>query len=293
MARRGSLLGRVYAVSVALRRVLLCALLAACTRSADADTPLPGGGYSYLVTPAGRMYRVLAMGPVIGAEGKKLGTMVSYAGETREIARIAADAEQIVAALGPEMQLSGETAIIVQANIGYDPRKMISKSVSYNVVFNHQDGRWVRSPPKAGEPKELQGIDGSPQPPDDPSFLFDPAKTRGAAEAAAKWVALIDAGNVDGSVATMSEAFRSQVSMDQWRGLVARRSGLQVGGKRVELYRLQTRKGSVPIPPGGAAVVQYEVRPPQGGRFIERVMLLNEKGGWRPVGYAFQSLTAR
>jgi len=118
---------------MAFRAVLLCALLAACSKSADADTPLPGGGYSYLVTPAGRMYRLLATGPVIGAEGKKLGTMVSYAGETREIARIGAEAEEIVAALGLEMELSGETAIIVQANVGYDPRKMISKSVSYNV----------------------------------------------------------------------------------------------------------------------------------------------------------------
>jgi len=66
-----------------------------------------------------------------------------------------------------------------------------------------------------------------------------------------------------------------------------------VGGKRVELYRLQTRKGSVPMPPGGAAVVQYELRTSQGGRFIERVTLVNEKDGWRPVGYAFQSVTAR
>lgn len=276
-----------------LRLALACALLAACSKSVDPAPPLPGGGYSYLVTPAGRMYRVLAMGPVIGAEGKKLGTMVSYAGETREIARIGADAEEIVAALGPEMELASETSIIVQANVGYDPRKMISKSVSYNVGFKRQDGRWVRSQPKADEPKELDGIDGSPKPPDDPSFPFDPARTKGAAEAAAKWVALIDAGNADGSVAAMSETFRAQLSMDQWRGLVARRSGLQVGGKRIELYRMQTRKVSVPVPPGGAAVVQYEVRPPLGGRFIERVTLLNEKDRWRPVGYAFQSVTAR
>jgi hypothetical protein len=42
-----------------------------------------------------------------------------------------------------------------------------------------------------------------------------------AADAAANWVALIDAGEVDASVAAMTETFRSQVSPDWWRGLVA------------------------------------------------------------------------
>jgi len=276
-----------------VRPVLVCAaLLAACSKNAEAVTPLPGGGYSYLVTPAGHMYRLLKAGPVIGGEGKKLGTMVSYAGETCEIARIGADAEEIVAALGPEMELVGETSIIIQANVGYDPRKMISRSVSYNAVFEGKGGRWVRLPPKAGEPKELDLIDGSPKPPDDPSFPFDAVKTKNAADAAAKWVALIDADNVDASVAAMSETFRSQVSRDQWRALVTQRSGLAAGAKRVELYRMQTRNGNVPMPSGGGAVVQYEVRSPQGGRFIERVMLLNERDGWRPAGYAFQPIPA-
>src|SRR5512133_447195 len=105
---------------MSLRLVLVCALLAACSKAADAGGPLPGGGYSYLVTPSGRMFRVLKAGPIIGGEGKKIGTMVSYAGETREVAHIVSDAEQIAAALGPEMELSGETAVIVQANVGYD-----------------------------------------------------------------------------------------------------------------------------------------------------------------------------
>lgn len=274
-----------------LRALLVCAaLLAACSKSVDAVTPLPGGGYSYLVTPAGHMYRVLKAGPVFGDEGKKLATMVSYAGETREIAQIGTDAEEIVAALGPEMELAGETSIIVQATVGHDPRKVIWKSKSYNTVFQREDGRWVQLPPKAGEPKELEGVDASPKPPDDPSFPFDAARTKGAADAAAKWVALIDAGDTDASVAAMSETFRSQVAADQWRGLVMQRSGLAAGAKRVELYRMQTRSGNAPIPPGGAAVVLYDVRSARGGRFIERVTLLTEKDGWRPAGYAFQPI---
>lgn len=276
------------------RLALAVALVAACSKHGGAADPLPGGGYSYLVTPTGHMYRVLKAGPVIGAEGKKLGTMVSYAAETREIARIATDAEELVAALGPEMELGGETSVIVQANVGYDPRKMISTSVSYNAAFEHKEGGWVRLPPKPGESKELEGVDGSVKPPDDPSFPFDPASTARAADAAAAWVALIDAGNIDGSIAAMTDGFRTQISADQWRGLVAQRSGLAAGAKRVELYRMQTRNASVPIlSGGGAAIVQYELRPAQGGRFVERVMLLNEKDRWRPAGYAVQRVVPR
>lgn len=286
-------MGWMYAPAMTLRPVLACAaLLVACSRNADAVTPLHGGGYSYLVTPSGHMYRVLQAGPMIGGEGKQIATVVAYAGETREIARIGSDAEEIVAALAPEMELGGETSIIVQANVGYDPRKMISKSVSYNTVFERRNGRWRRLSPKDGEPKELDGVDGSPRPPDDPSFPFAAAKMKGAADAAAKWLALIDAGKVDASLAAMSETSRSRVSPDQWRALVTERSGLAAGARRVELYRMQTRNGNVPMPPGGGAVVQYDVRSAQGGRFVERVTLLNEKDGWRPVGYAFQSLPA-
>jgi hypothetical protein len=269
-----------------LRPVLLLALLlAACSRNGDA-VPL----YSYLVTPSGHMYRVVKTGPVMGAQGKKLGTMVSYAAETREVARLAAEAEELAAALAPEMALGGETSVIVQATVGHDPRKLISKSVSYSTVFERKDGSWKRLPPKAGEPQMLGGGDASSKPPDDASFPYDAATLKGASEAAAKWVALVDAGNVDASITATSKAFFAQVSEGQWRGFVTQGRALPEGSKRVELYRMHTRSGSVPMPPGGGAVVQYEVRPPQGGRFLERVMLLNEKDGWRPAGYALQPI---
>jgi hypothetical protein len=274
-----------------LRAVVACAaLLAGCTRSTDAASPLPGGGYTYLVTPAGRMYRLLKAGPVIGAGGKKLGTMVSYAGEAREVARIRADAEELVAALGPEMEVGGETAIIIQAHVGYDPRKIISSSLTYSAVFERKDGRWVGRSPKAGEPKELEDVAESPRPPEDPSFPFDAPRMKDAAEAAARFVALIDAGDGDASMAVMSETYRSQISREQWRGLVARRSGVAIGAQRVPLYWMQTRNASVPMPSDRGAAIQYEVRSAQGGRFVERVTLFDEKDGWRPAGYAFQAV---
>jgi hypothetical protein len=84
-------------------------------------------------------------------------------------------------------------------------------------------------PPKAGEPKELEGVDALPKPPEDASFPFDAARTKGTADAAAKWVALIDAGDTDASVAAVIETFRSQVAADQWRGLVNAFQPIAVG----------------------------------------------------------------
>jgi len=90
----------------------------------------------------------------------------------------------------------------------------------------------------------------------------------------------------------MTDTFRSQVPPEQWRGLVMQRKSLAVGAKRVELYRMQTRNANVPIPPGGAAAIQYEVRSAQGDRFIERVLMVNQVDGWRPAGYAIQHIPA-
>ena len=80
--------------------------------------------------------------------------------------------------------------------------------------------------------------------------------------------------------------------MDRWRGRLAERRKSGASGKRVELYRMQSRAGDVPTP-DGTVVVQYELRPEQGGRFLERVILLNEQDGWRPAGYAFQPVPAK
>ncbi|HET8541431.1 MAG TPA: DUF4019 domain-containing protein [Anaeromyxobacter sp.] len=274
------------------RVVVACVLVAAaCSRGPDRGA-FPGGGYSYLVTPSGRMFRLLRTGPMIGAEGKRLGAVVSYAGDTREVARITSDADEIVGALGPEMEASGEPAIIVQANLGWDPRKTISTSVLYGVVFERREDRWARLPPKPGQPAEVEGVAASPGPPDDPSFPFDPAAARDAAQAAARWVALLDASDADGSLAATTPSFRVQLEaeLDTWRSLVAQRGRLGAAGGRVELYRMLTRNASVPVPAGGAVIVQYELRPPQGGRFLERVILLPERQGWRPAGYSFRPL---
>jgi len=218
---------------VPMHLLLVCALLIGGSEKSAA--PLPGSGYSYLVTPSGHIFRILQTGPIIGGEGKKIGTAVSYAAETRQVARLVRDAEELVTALGPELELSGETAVVVQAQVGYDPRKMISTHVTYMVPFERNQGRWKRSPPRKDDPKELDGVDDSPESPEDPSFPYDRAKMNAAASAAAKWLALLDAGDGDASVAAMSQGFRSQMenSMDRWRGRLAERRKPGASGKRL------------------------------------------------------------
>lgn len=235
----------VYPATMSFRLdVLLLAALAGCANRTDAQYPL-----NYLVTPAGVMFRIRGMGPVIGGEGKKIGTKVVYVGESPEIDRIIADAERIAAALGPELEVAGESALMVQADVGYDPRKTISSYPSYTVVFQLGAGRWTRLPSKDPSSKPLE-VEGSFKPADDPAFPFDKSKTSSAANAAARWVAALDEGDADGSVAAMAPAFRSETlgRIATWREKLTQRNALGVAGHRAELYRMQTvLKGECPL----------------------------------------------
>ena len=253
---------------------IACTVLAVCS-AAQAS----GGDYSYLVTPAGHMYRMVGISPFLGAGGKHLGTAVSYDGETPDVARIEEDATEIMAALGPELQLAGETAAIVQVYVGRDRRGIFSTWAGYNVVFKRRGDQWVRSPRKPDSPDKVGGQDPS-KPFEDPAFRFDRAWLAAGVDAAAKYVAVLDTGDFEASVAGMSEAQRSQVPGDRWRTVLEHRPV----GKRVELYRLQTRKTTVPTPAGGAMVV-YELRTAKGERFLESLTMVPEKEGWRAAEY--------
>lgn len=271
-----------------LQTAICCLLMLASCKPATAGGFPSGAGYSYLLSPSGRMFRIVQVGPVIGGAGKKIATMISYAGDTREVVRIVADAEKIIGALGPEMEFAGESSVIVQAVVGNDPSKLLSSSVSFNVVYDLRDGNWVRSPPKKEEPKEIGGPDMVTQPPDHPSFPYEPAKVAAAEEAAVKWVALLDAGDSAAAVAGMTEAFRGQLknSMDRWSALMGQR-GAAASSKRVQLYGMQVR-GGPQLPAGSAVLVQFELKHAKGGHSLEQVMMVNEGASWRPAGYGFR-----
>jgi hypothetical protein len=272
-----------------LSLVVLSGCSKACAPGTSAATQ--PSTYSYLVTPSGGMFRLLKTGPFFGAEHQRLGTMVFYAGTTREIARIEADAEALVAALGPELQAAGERALTVGVNVGYDPQKAFSRAASYNVVFALADGRWIRVLRKPEDSQELAGGGGAANPPDDPSFPYDLAMTQAGATAAANWLALLDSGAQDDALLGMTEAFRSQVTLapGQWREVLERRKGLS--RTRTVLYRMQTRPMNLPTPRSSVVTLEYEAHAEAGARVLERVAMLCEPTGCKTAGYVFQPIS--
>jgi hypothetical protein len=266
----------------------LLALSACSMGCAPSGTEGLSGTYSYLVTPSGEMFRLLKTGPFYGDQHEKLGTLVFYAGATREVNRIETDAETLVAALGPEIQAAGEKALMVGVNVGYDPRKTFSASDSYNVLFALAEGRWIRVVRK-GDGPPLSG-EGPTTPPEDPLFPFDAQRTQAGAVAAAQWLSLLDAQDSDAAVAGMTDTFRSQVTQapGPWQTVLQRRKGLAPGRK--ELYRMQTRPASLTTPNSSVVNVTYEARGQGGARVLERVAMVCDAKGCQSAGYGFQPI---
>jgi hypothetical protein len=273
--------------------VSVLTLSAAACSKACAPAPARGAasfGYSYLVTPSGRMFRILKFSPATNSEHQQVGTMVLYAGETAEIARIEADAGVLVAALGPEIEAAKEKTLFIRVDVGFDPRKEFSPTASYDVGFRLTGvGQWSRILAQAGEARAFN-VTGSTTPVEDVSFPFDRKTTEAAAHAAANWLALLDAHAPDAALAEMTESFRAQVNQapGQWNEVVHRRAGLS--GSRVELYRRQSRPTNIAAPPSGITAIESESKDPSGTRLLERVTVLCESTGCKVAGYTFQPI---
>lgn len=269
---------------------LLCIFLLAAGGCSKGCTPGPARpsptlGYSYLVTPSGRMYRLLKIGPAVTAENA---TMLFYAGDTPEVARIESDAEALVAALGPEREAAGDRNLIVRVNVGFDARRDFSPAASYDVAFRLTGGQWLKIPSGPAAASNFS-VDGSPTPPEDVVFPFDPKTMEAAAAAAANWLALLDAGAEEAALSGMTDSFRGQVekAKDQWRGVVQRRGGLSQS--RVELYRQQSRATNLSAP-NGITALEYLARTPSGARLLERVTVVCDASGCKVAGYTFQPI---
>lgn len=275
-----------------LRHVLPCALVVAFASSAGAAGRTSGAWYTYLVAPSGHMVRVISIARGAVAADKQITMMVTYAADSPEVATVVREAGEIAAALGPELEAAGHSGLAVQAKFGWDPRQAFSTSVTYGVVFVLQDGRWVRRPPEKEDPEKVKGADAHARSPDDPAFPFDRPGVDAAAKAAESWMRLLDDGSEDVVLASMSRAYRAQTesSLDRWRELNAKRRSACSVGDRLERYRMQTRMKVDPMPPDGVVLVQYEFRSAKGGRCLEQVAMMNEKGGWRPAGYRFRPI---
>jgi hypothetical protein len=270
--------------------VLFLALLSASACSkACAPGRTSSGTYSYLVVPSGRIFRLLRTSAAVNEEHQKVGTLVSYAGETPELLRIQPEAEALAVALTPEREAAGEGTLIIEVRFGADPRRDTSPTATYHTVFNHAGGHWVRAPAEASDAQVLEGLAEAP-PREDVEFPFEPKTVEAAAKAAANWLALLDAGAADAALSAMTDSFRAQLSVAaaQWQYVLKRRAGL--GESRTELYRQQSWPTTLATPQSGVTAVQYLARTPNGARVLERVTLVCESTGCKVTGYTLKPL---
>lgn len=252
-----------------------------------AGSRIPGGPMAYLVTPAGHLFRVLGSQPILEVDGTKLGLLLSYVGESRDPVASTAEAVELMNALGPDWQVGGETAVLVQSRVGFDARNRFNSSVAFHTGFSLRDGRWAqlaKPPPRPDLPKSIGT--GPLEVKDDPSFPFDPLGLGAAAEVAGRWLVAADSGDASRLSAEMSGELLSKVKSGSsaWEEHVAARARLELRGGRRELYLLQTWEGE-PSPRGSRIWAVYAVDVEGVGEGVEKVHLAKESGRWRVLGY--------
>ncbi len=257
-----------------------------------AGSQLPRGPMAYLVTPPGHTFRTLGSQPILDADGTKLGTLVSYKGDTRDPEAATAEALELMGAIGPEWQRGGETAVLVQARVGFDPRKRFNSTVGFHTCFHLKDGRWARLPEPPRRPGLPKSIGTGPlEVVDDPDFPFDGKGLAEAAQVAGRWMAALDRGDASALRQEMSESYASELESTKahFERFVAERAVSKRDATHRELYRVQMRNGGRVLPGGRGILLLYDADAGRFGRSLEQVALAQEKGRWRVSTFLSQS----
>jgi hypothetical protein len=112
------------------------------------------------------------------------------------------------------------------------------------------------------------------------------APTARAKEAAAAWLALVDAGKYGESWQEAASLFRASVTREQWEGAVQAARG-PLGALRSRKLKSATARKSLPgAPDGEYLVIQYQTRFEGKAAAVETVTPMREKNGsWRVSGY--------
>jgi hypothetical protein len=275
-----------------MRRLLplLCVVFGACSPeppSAASVTSL--NDYSHVVTPAGRRFRVIRTGPVVRGAGSTVGLMISYLGESRALDDLVRDSDELVGALGPELQLTGEKQLVVRAEWQVTAKVPNPRIAPFDILFKLKSDGFRRV-----EPEEDTPVPGSSRlpPRNDSAYPFNAAKLTAAASAAQDFLALLDAGEIEQVVGVMSLAFRAEIAdkRERFIAVLEQRQALGIPGVRRELYRMLTRDRHVAQTAPEAVLIQYECQPAQGERILERLVLAPDGTGFRVAGYAFQPI---
>jgi hypothetical protein len=280
-------------------RVILPAALwlvlagAACSDSRSAsDSPL---AYTHLLTPQGQHFRVTSAGPVIRGANTTIGLRIEYISEAQTVGALELDAVRLVAALGPELELSEPGELTVRAQYDAGSLALDPKLSAYDVVFTRTASGWDRSAAKTAalgqDPTEIMG---RIKPVSNVSFPFDGAFIEKGARAAATWLATLDRDDSPAALGGMDPALRAEFgkSREPFAALVGRRHAMHLPGKRHELYHMATRDRATSA--SGRPVVQVEYLCEPGGdvRVLERIVMDQIASAWQVSSYAFLPLAA-
>jgi hypothetical protein len=117
----------------------------------------------------------------------------------------------------------------------------------------------------------------------------DPAKEKAAAEAAQKWLALVDQGKYAESWKASSKLLRDAITSKDWEQTLQRAAG-PLGKMLSRKVLSATYTTSVPgAPEGEYVVIQFETDFENKPKAVETVTPMLEKDGkWRVSGYYVQ-----
>jgi len=252
-----------------------------------AGKQIPGGPLSYLVTPSHRVFRILGSQPILDVDGTKLGSLLAYVGDTRDPEVATVHSLELMEVWGPDAVVQGETAVLIQARVDFDPRKRFQSSVALHVAFQLKDGRWTRLPEPPPRPDRPKTVGSGPlEVIDQPGFPFDRRGLEEAAKVVDRWLTATDAGDGRHLREEMSRDLASDVESKKagWERSLPGRAHLKANSPRRELYRIQIREGE-PSPKGTRLYFVYSVDVAGLGPAVEKVKLVKEADRWRVRGY--------
>lgn len=183
-----------------MSRILLLAASLACLATTEqepdekpavASAPPPAPMFAVLAS--GKVYTLTNMGPVVGAEGKRLAFGIGFLAPSSDAAKVRAAAVDLVTLVDAEAVASGEEAILLAAYSAYDPVSPVGQNTGYSFVFTRKDRKWDTARPASipaltdATRKLLGGWRG---------FHRDAAAEPIAARSALEWLKLMDAGKV-------------------------------------------------------------------------------------------------
>ena len=254
---------------------LISLCLLAC---AGEDPPAVAESYAYLLTPGGQRFRVIASGPLLRGADSGPGLRIKYIAEAATSDELLAAADSLVAALGPELQLTGDPNLVVRAQLDATGTRF------YDVEYRLEASGFLRvqQDPSANTAAAANSED-------DHVFPYRAALLDEAGEAGAGWLLSLDRDDMPATRAELGENFREQISDDARLGeLILQRRHLGLPGVRRELYRMQRRIAG--RNPGDDVLVVYECSMPLRPRVLERLSMSRDADVWRVSGYVFQPL---